>query len=76
MTTTQDNDGQKVNIIYTIKPKPDKVLAKFDGINARCGKCNQKLGEFLKAEGEVKCSGKSMKNSKWIQCGIINIIKI
>lgn len=54
----------KSNINYIYKPT-ETVLAKFDGMNARCGQCNHKLGEFLKADGEIKC-----------KCGVKNKIKI
>ncbi len=55
----------KVN--YTVMPT-QTVLARFDGINARCGKCNHKLGEFLKADGVIQCPKSSCKTK--------NVIKI
>lgn len=56
------------NYNYTIKPKPEKILAKIEGYTARCGHCNHKLGEFSKAEGEIKCSVGT--------CRVINKVKI
>lgn len=44
------------------------VLAKFDRLNARCGNCNTKLGEFVKVDGKIQC--------RKPDCKVMNIVKI
>lgn len=56
------------SVNYSIKPKPEKALAKFDRMNARCGHCNHKLGEFVHVQGEIKCPKSG--------CGVVNIVKV
>lgn len=57
-------------ISYSIKPKPEMVLAKFVGVDALCGNCHRKIGEFTKAEGVIMC--KNVNNGE--RCKTLNRI--
>ena len=44
-----------------------KVTAVWDGSRARCGNCHGVLGDFSKADGEIKCR----KND----CKAVNVVR-
>ena len=44
-----------------------KTAARWDGKRARCGNCGGVLGEFNKADGEIKC--------RKSDCKAVNVLK-
>lgn len=50
-----------------IKVTEEKVMALWDGSRARCGNCHGVLGDFSKADGEIKCR----KND----CKAVNVVR-
>lgn len=58
---------RSIRLNYTVVPNAP-VAARFEGVNARCGKCNRKLGEFLKADGVIQCPKQ--------ECRAMNTVKI
>lgn len=60
-------ETQRVRVNYEVVPNAP-VNAKIIGVEARCGKCNRKLGEFVKAEGVIQCSKP--------ECKAKNIVRI
>lgn len=53
----------QLRYIYT--PTPALARAKFVGVEAKCGSCSKKLGEFGHVDGRIKCK----------KCGAMNVVR-